>query len=222
MSLKICISAGALILAAGAANAAVVVGTVTADNHYALYSQNGGNVNFVGRNEVGIEGDPGTYNWSLPETWTFETDGPIYLAAWSDDFFAQGLLGQFAVAGGPTILSGDAGWQVYRTGLDRDTGDPAPAGAEMQSLINFATSNNLWNAPTVGDPNVAATLPWHQIPGITPNARWMWADTPQGQDPFEPGNDWQEYLIFCYNIPSPGAIALAGMGGLMMARRRRA
>lgn len=221
MSLKIAISAGALFAAAGVANAATVVGTLTADNHYALYSQNGESVNFVGRNEVGIEGDPGTYNWSLPETWTFETDGPIYIAAWSDDFFAQGLLAQFAVVDGPTILSGDAGWQVYRTGLDRDTGDPAPGAGEVQTLVDFATMNNLWNAPGVGQANVPATVPWHEIPGITQDARWMWADTPNGQNPFEPGNDWQEYLIFSFNVPSPGALALGGMGGLIILRRKR-
>lgn len=208
--------------AAGAANAAVVTGTLTADNHYSLYTLNGETISYVGRNEVGIEGDPGTYNWSLPETHTFQSDGTIYIAAWSDDFFAQGLLGQFAFAGGPTILSGDPIWQVYRTGLDRDTGDPAPSAGEVGALVAFATSNNLWHAPTVGDANVPATLPWHEIPGVTQDARWMWSDAPIGQNPFEPGNDWQEYLIFTFTVPTPGALALGGMGALLMARRRRA
>lgn len=211
----------ALVGAVGMAQAATVQATVTADNHYALYSVNGGAINFVGRNEVGPVGEPGTYNWSEAETWNFQTEDVIYIAAWSDDFFAQGLLGEFNVVGGPTIYTGNPVWQVYRTGIGRDGTDPAPSTAEMAAQIALATSNNLFRPASVGQLNTPAATPWGQIANIDSDARWIWADVPQGQDPFEPGFDWDEYLIFCAVIPSPGSIALVGLGGLVAFRRDR-
>jgi hypothetical protein len=211
----------ALAGAVGSAQAATVQATVTADNHYALYNVNDGVINFVGRNEVGPVGEPGTYNWSIAETWNFQTDDVIYIAAWSDDFFAQGLLGEFNVVGGPTIYTGNPIWQVYRTGIGRDGADPAPSTAEMTAQIAFATSNNLFRPASVGQLNTPAATPWGQIANIDSDARWIWADVPAGQDPFEPGFDWDEYLIFCAVIPSPGSIALVGLGGLVAFRRER-
>ncbi len=224
MAMKTAIAAWALAVVgvAGVTQAATVQATVTADNHYALYSVNNGAINFVGRNEVGPVGEPGTYNWSLAESHTFQTDDVIYIAAWSDDFFAQGLLGQFNVVGGPTLLTGDPAWQVYRTGLDRDGADPAPGAAEVQAQIAFANSNSLFRNPTVGQLNTAAATPWGEIAGISNAARWIWADVPQGTDPFEPGANYNEYLIFCATIPSPGSIALGSCGGLLLLRRKRA
>lgn len=221
MNSKMVACALALAGAVGMAQAASVQATVTADNHYALYSVNGGSINFVGRNEVGPVGEPGTYNWSVAETWNFQTDDVIYIAAWSDDFFAQGLLGEFNVAGGPTIYTGNPVWQVYRTGIDRDGTDPAPSTAEMSAQIAFATANNLFRPTSVGQLNTPAATPWGQIADIDSEARWIWADVPEGQDPFSPGQNWGEYLIFCAVIPTPGSVALLGLGGLVALRRAR-
>src|SRR5579862_2644107 len=76
--------------------------TVTADNHYALFYGIGNNLNFVGRNELGGDGNPGTYNWSLPEQFSFTADTGeyLYIIAWSDDSVAQGLIGQFQLSNG--------------------------------------------------------------------------------------------------------------------------
>jgi hypothetical protein len=53
------------------AMAATVKATLTADNFYGLFygNESGSSLNFVGRNELGSSGNPGTYNWSEAETW---------------------------------------------------------------------------------------------------------------------------------------------------------
>jgi hypothetical protein len=213
-----------MVLLASTASASITA-TVTADNHYSIYRVTGGSAGadtlaLVGGNELTFDGSPGLYNWSLPETFTFETQrDTIYLAAWSDDFFAQGLLGQFISTTGGTILSGDARWQVFRTGIDLDDNDPYPTAALMQTQIALANSTSAWTTTAVGGPNTAATAPWREIPGITQNARWMWADT--NGTSFEPGADVGEFLIFCVTIPSPSSFALAGLGLLVAGRRSR-
>ena len=96
-----------------------ITATVTADNHYALYHglENGDSLAFVGRNEVNKPGDPGQYNWSLPETFNFSVQSGeyLYLAGWGDDTSAEGVLGQFDLSTSiisETILTGDQGWEV--------------------------------------------------------------------------------------------------------------
>lgn len=213
---------GGLLLIAGMANATPVVATFTADNHYSIYSVNGGNLVLRGGNELTDEGNPGQWNWSLPETFQFETEQVVYVAAWSDDFFGQGLLGQIQLAGSNTFFrTGDPEVKVYRTGLDRDTGSPYPPAAEVQNLVNFATANNLFRDPSVYLPNLPTTQPWGEIPGIGAQSDWIWADVGPFEDPFVPGNNWGEYLIFCFPIPTPGAASLMGVAGLMALRRRR-
>lgn len=211
----------------------VVTATLTADNHYSVYGVNAnGGLTFVGRNEVGPDGAPfdfetNRYNWSQPETWTFVTEDVFYVAAWSDDAIAQGLLGQFAITGFPgapgtfTILSGGPQLEVFRTNDPRNEFSPAPDLANVQGFIDLANATNGWRTPSVGQANTPATTPWAQVPGITPNARWTWADAPNGENVFEPGFSWNEYLLFRITIPSPGGMVLAGMGLALMARRKR-
>jgi hypothetical protein len=214
-----------LILTAGTASATITA-TVTADNHYSIYRVTGTSggadtLALVGGNELTFDGAPGLYNWSLPETFTFESQRDVlYLAAWSDDFFAQGLLGQFIGSNGSgSILSGDSRWQVYRTGIDLDDGDAYPAASLMQTQIALANTNSAWTNIAAGGNNSNGTAPWREVPGITQNARWMWANT-NGTD-FEPGADVGEFLIFCVTIPSPASLALAGMGLAFVGRRSR-
>lgn len=213
-----------LLFLAGTASASITA-TVTADNHYSIYrvtGQQGGadTLALVGGNELTFDGSPGLYNWSLPETFTFDTQREtIYLAAWSDDFFAQGLLGQFVSTQSGTILSGDSRWRVYRTGIDLDDGDAYPTATVMQQQIAIANANSAWTNTAVGGNNSNGTAPWREVPGITQNARWMWATT-NGVD-FEPGSNVGEFLIFCVTIPSPSSVALAGLGLMVAGRRNR-
>jgi hypothetical protein len=198
-------SAAAIAFAAltGVAQAALVQTTMTADNHYAIYADNGGVITFVGGNELGRLGDPGNYNWSLPETMTFNATTAIYIAAWSDDAFAQGLLGDLTI-NGQDFSTGNAAWRVYRTGLDRDDDVSYPTASDVSTQLGIANANNLWEVPHVGGLN--GIQPWGVIPGVsTNNARWMWASQPNDTDPLIGGVDVGEYLVFCIPVPTPGA-----------------
>ena len=74
---------------------------VTADNAYAIYSGNETDIyDFHGTAENHNAGDIAT-----PETYNFSMDDGdiIYIAAWSDNLVAQGLLAEFNIDG--TILT---------------------------------------------------------------------------------------------------------------------
>ena len=85
--------------------------TITADNHYALFTGNTSSVTSVGHNELGYGGSLGSYNWSHAETYNFEVNAGdyIYVAGWSDDAVAQGMIGQF-ISDSQTSLSGTSDW----------------------------------------------------------------------------------------------------------------
>ena len=215
------ITAVTLVSFAGGANADIVAtGLVTADNHYALYTGDPSSVTLVQRNELGASGAPGLYNWSRPESVSFTAGSFIYIAAWSDNAIAQGLLAQISLSNGDTANSGDARWQVYRSNQDLGDGAAAPSNAQVVGWIGFATTNNLWETPYVGGAN--GISPWGTVPGIGSTARWMWTQIPGDGDPLSGGSGYGETLLFRMAIPTPGAMSLLAMGGLLAMRRRRA
>ncbi len=191
---------------------------ITADNHYAVYTRTGSDFFYHGGNELGAGGNPGTYNWSLPESYSVQGD-LLYLAAWSDDSVAQGLLAQVMMNQNDSLNSGDPRWEVYSTGVNRGDGDPHPSALEIAGYVGFADSNNLWDAPYIGGSN--GISPWGTVPGITSAAQWMWWSANESGDPLHGGSGAGEMLIFRTNVPSPGAAALAGLGMLTGLRRRR-
>ncbi|MGB2986268.1 MAG: hypothetical protein WBE26_10325 [Phycisphaerae bacterium] len=179
----------------------MVTATITADNHYALFvgSEDGASLSAIGGNELGHGGSPGRYNWSLPETYTFSTDESfIFVAAWSHDGVAQGLLAEFA-ADGSILLSGDTLWTVFATGMDKDDNDPHPTETEMATQIGLANAGGAWVAATVTD-YYNGVAPWGRIDAISVEAQWMW-HLATGANAFEPGNNHDEYLIFRAPIP---------------------
>lgn len=195
-----------------AAHALPVEVTLTADNHYALFTgdEDGITLTLIGNNELGAGGGPGTYNWSLAESYSFDTDDDyIYIVAWSDDHVAQGVLAAFTIDGTP-VLSGDPAWEVFATDLDLDDGSAVPASAAVGAQISLANSSNGWETPALGGTNGVA--PWGTIAGIDSAARWMWRLAPDQIDAFAPGNDHGEYLIFRLplggEVPEPGTLAL--------------
>ncbi len=206
-------------LAGNASADIVATGLVTADNHYALYTGDPSSVTFVQRNELNGGGAPGQYNWSQPESVSFTTGDFIYIAAWSDNATAQGLLAQISLSNGDTANSGDPRWQVYRTNQDLGSGAAAPADTQVVTWINDATTNNLWETPFVGGANGIA--PWGTVPGIGSAPRWMWTQVAGDPDPLSGGSGYGETLLFRMAVPTPGAMGLMAMGGLLATRRRR-
>ncbi len=204
---------------ASSANAETLFMSITADNHYALYSSVGTTFTFHGGNELGSGGNPGTYNWSLPETYQFNAGDRVYIAAWSDDSVAQGVLAQVYDQFNNSLHSGDPAWLVYHTNINRGDGDQHPDLIEMAAHVANADAFNLWEIPFVGEAN--GTDPWGTVPGITTAAKWMWYSAPGDADPLRGGSGDGEMLVFSMRVPAPGSLALAGLGGLCFARRRR-
>jgi hypothetical protein len=213
------LAAATVAIAGSLANAGVIQGTITADNHYALYTSTSGIFSYHGGNELGAGGSPGSYNWSVAEPVTFAEGDFLYIAAWSDDSVAQGVLASFNSPGLGTILSGDPRWQVFATGINRNDGSAHPTTTEVSGHVLNADTNNLWETPFVGGNN--GISPWGNIAGISGNARWMWFNTPGDSDPLQGGSAAGEMLIFRTVVPAPSAAALLGLGGLAVARRRR-
>ena len=202
-----------------ASSASGAVATFTADNHYALYSSTSGVLTFIGGNETGAGGNPGTYNWSLPETWQFDPGDTIFVAAWSDDSTAQGLLGQVDFGGG-VIYTGDPAWRFVGTGTTRSDGSPWPTAGDVGAVVDNADVNHLWSDPWVYLNNAPSTSPWGMVPGIDAQAKWMWGNTSGVSNPLI-GPPQGDYQVFRLAVPTPGVGALAAMGLLAGTRRRR-
>ncbi len=191
--------------------------TVTADNHYAIYTGNSGSINYIGRNESGPSGSPGTYNWSNPENFTFDVNSGdyIYVAGWSDNSVAQGWIGQFVSDSG-TILSNATDWQVFLTFKDIDDGGAAPTAEKFQNDIAGASWVGITNTRDNG------ASPWGTIDAIDSNADWIWGSA------MEPGSGFGEYQVFRAQVapapvPEPATMTLLGIGMLgvgLVARKR--
>lgn len=218
-SIMIALIAAALV--APLAGAAIVNTTITADNHYALYADGPGGIVLIGGNELGSGGSPGIYNWSLPESFSFETLNHVYIAVWSDDAVAQGLLADMA-SGDVNISTGVAGWEVMMTDQNLGDGSPRPLAAEIQSWVTLADMNALWQAPFVGGANIAATGPWGKVPGISDEARWTWGNPDDKDNPLVGGASHEEFQIFrMSNVPAPGGAVAIGLAGIVLIARRR-
>ncbi len=195
---------------------------ITADNHYALYVDGPAGVTLVGGNELGAAGNPGTYNWSKAETFTFDTLGYIYIAAWSDDRVAQGLIADIRDSSGKKYHTGVAPWEVTMTDAPKSDNSAWPLASEIGMYSAQADSNNLWENPYVGPKNKSTTQPWGKIAGIDENARWTWGNPNNVANPLIGGADHAEYQIFRLAIvPTPGAFGIASAGLLLIARRRK-
>lgn len=198
---------------------------ITADNGFSLYSgsADGTRLAYIGRSSH-IEG------WWVADSFTFQhlPGDYLYLAGWSDNYWAQGVLGQFQVAGGETILTG-SGWQAHLTHRDNPTISSVflPPLAEVASEIG----ENSWASIVHAVPN--GGHPWGLREGIDPAAQWMWGSPLiSGGGYWDGGSGYGEYQIFRIQVgnpaeavPEPGTvmtmgIGLAGLAFLAFRRRR--
>lgn len=185
--------------------------TLTVDNHYGLYYGDEKNVTFVGTNEIGPWGNPGQYNWSCAETFTFDVGlwDYIYVTAWSDDYVAQGFLGQFVSDTG-LLLTNTSDWEVHLSWKDLDDGDIVPSEVVMNQEIAIAS----WSPVTHS--RIHGSCPWGKINGISDSASWIWGSE------LIPGSNYGEFQIFRTQvIPEHGtfSLLLCGLIGLVIFKK---
>lgn len=222
---KALFAAAALTLSGAASanlgNMAIVSGTLTADNHYGLYigGANGENLMEIGRNEHGVSGNPGVYNWSVAETWDFlAAPGQyLYVMAW-DESGPQGWIGTFSWH--TSELNSNTGdWlsAVAPGGNPGSNGD-LPGTGTLEGYIAGAT----WIAPAASAANGSA--PWGTVAGVG-NGQWIWHDTLAASS----SSDTRFAMFRSANplvtaVPEASTYAMMGVGlglVLLVARRKR-
>jgi hypothetical protein len=217
--IKLPLAAASAAIVSSFAQAELVTATITCDNHYAIYTRSGSTFTYIGGNETGAGGSPGSFNWSIAETWSFNATETVYVAAWSDNSVAQGLLARFVSPSIGTLLTGDARWRVFATNTERNTGAPHPLASDVATHIANADGLGLWESTYVGEHN--GVTPWGVIAGISTDARWIWRNTLGVADPLRPGSGAGEMLIFTFNVPTPAAGFVALLAPLARRGRRR-
>jgi hypothetical protein len=168
------VTLGVLTAGMDQAEAASITGTLTADNHYGLFTGNedGSLLNFIGRNEKGPSGSSGGYNWSKAETWNF-TINPndyLYVVAWDDNAVDESWIGQFDVNNDGTLdlLSVAEDWEfvISKSATPGDWGD-VPSNTQLNTEISTA---NWAGAIRRGDNGMK---PWGFIAGVSADADFL-------------------------------------------------
>lgn len=93
----------------------------------------------------------------------------MYLVAWSDDFSYQGALGSFTVGSKTVGTYESIGWQVYATGIDRDSdviGDTLTNSAADIALINSQIALANTNGGATGG---GTSIGWVDENGLLPD-----------------------------------------------------
>lgn len=204
------LTAGLLTLLSNPVAAFEINATLTADNHYGLYvgDEDGSNLNLIGRNEYGSGGDPGRYNWQVPESYNVELglNQYVYVVAW-DDGGPQSWIGQFGLDDGSWIYTNDTQWvSTVGSGPNPGTNGELPGLSVLASDILNAS----WSAPGASIANGAA--PWGSIGGISGDADFIWHDTFNSSAPSD-----SSYTVYrMASSPNPGSAAVPVPGALLL------
>src|SRR6185312_15257974 len=151
---------------------------VTADNQFDLYYGSNTATTVV----AGAGSDwQTTYDFLAPGRATTDY---LYIAASSDQYYAQGLIGSFTnLTTATTINTGNQAWQVFAAGAYAATNPfgpgkwPAnvqPTRAQVDTAIAYASANNLWVVPDTNDFYFNGGGVWDFRPNIPANAQWIW------------------------------------------------
>jgi hypothetical protein len=166
------LTVGLAITGAGQASAAMISGTLTADNHYGLFTGNedGSMLNFIGRNEKGSAGSSGGFNWSQAETWEFNINPGEYLysVVWDDAAVAESWIGEFNLEDGTQLLSDASKWE-YVVSKGKNPGDNGDV--PMISELNSEIKNANWTGSSALGKN--GINPWGFIQGISADASFL-------------------------------------------------
>lgn len=179
-----------------------VTASITADNSFGLYYGNEEEMFFVGSGN----------SWPTANTWEFDMgeEYTIYIAAWSDNMVAQGLLGELQI-GTETFLTNTVDWEVALTNHDLGMGASPPSTDELLGKVVSAN----WNAVEYNIDHGSG--PWGEISGISQEADWIWGS------PLMPGSGQGEYQIFklTSSVPEPTTWGLFVMGLIGLTGMRR-
>ncbi len=196
------LTSGLALANAGQTLAATVNATLTADNHYGLFTgdSQGNLLRFIGRNEKGAYGasngtvvtdgnygnvtlntvSNGGWNWSGAEKWTFDLNAGehLYVVAWDDSSVAETWVGEFNYDG-KQLLTGASDWeylvaQDFANTTAIEGVNPGDNGdvPKVGELTNQIANAN-WQATGSLGKNNGSTTPWGKIAGINENADFL-------------------------------------------------
>jgi hypothetical protein len=167
---------------AAPANVTVVI---TADNAYGFgYGTATAMVNYFGGIENTLAGDifNGAETYTVPESDSLAGDY-LYIVAWDDSSTTQGVIGQFARAGGATVYTGDGAWEVCATGVRHESGS-----GDMPTLTDINDQLVLCNAGTTSP--VTTSAGWVNATGTTAGALQVGEDNTTTRVSVTPGNEF--------------------------------
>lgn len=162
----------------------------------------------------------------------------FYVVTASDHAGAQGFLGEFTnTTQNLQFNTGSAQWEVFPVGAylqQIDSSWPAvwpslqqPTQGQVDQALQWAAnSSNVWLTPAEflnwDNRTTGNITTWGHRAGIDASAEWIWHNVRGSGNPFNPGFNHDEFLVFrVRGVPAPGPVALLGLGGLMALRRRR-